>query len=68
MISQSLLRIVLEDRFEGFGSRVKLLRKGRPFWNILDEYGIFSSVIRVPMTFPPEKLNEIGRASCRERV
>ena len=31
--------------------RVKLLRKGRPFWNILDEYGIFSSVIR-----------EIGRA------
>ncbi|MBT7211999.1 MAG: nucleotide pyrophosphatase, partial [Candidatus Scalindua sp.] len=36
---------------------VKLLRKGRPFWNILDEYGIFSSIIRVPMTFPPEKLN-----------
>ena len=39
--------------------RVKLLRKGRPFWNILDEYGIFSSVIRVPMTFPPEKLNGV---------
>ena len=39
--------------------RVKLLRKGRPFWNILDEYGIFSSIIRVPMTFPPEKLNGV---------
>ena len=38
---------------------VKLLRKGRPFWNVLDEYGIFSSVIRVPMTFPPEKLNGV---------
>ncbi|MBT5305170.1 MAG: nucleotide pyrophosphatase, partial [Candidatus Scalindua sp.] len=31
---------------------VKLLRNGRPFCNILDEYGIFSSIIRVPMTFP----------------
>jgi predicted AlkP superfamily phosphohydrolase/phosphomutase len=38
-------------------SRIKLLRKGRPFWNTLDEYGIFSSIIRVPMTFPPEKLH-----------
>jgi predicted AlkP superfamily phosphohydrolase/phosphomutase len=39
--------------------KIKLLRKGRPFWNILDEYGIFSSIIRVPMTFPPEKLNGV---------
>jgi len=37
--------------------RLKLLRKGRPFWNILGEQGIFSSIIRVPITFPPEKFN-----------
>src|SRR5262245_33162375 len=60
---------------------VRLLRKSKPFWNILGEHGIFSSIIRVPITFPPEKLRgvllsamcvpdlrEIGRASCRERV
>ena len=36
---------------------IKLLRKGRPFWEVLGEYGIFSSIIRVPMTFPPQKLH-----------
>ncbi|MFQ5900218.1 MAG: alkaline phosphatase family protein [Thermodesulfobacteriota bacterium] len=36
---------------------IRLLRKGKPFWNTLSEYGIFSSIIRVPITFPPEKLN-----------
>ena len=39
--------------------KIKLLRKGKPFWNVLDNYGIFSSIIRVPMTFPPEKLNGV---------
>ncbi|MHC4267349.1 MAG: alkaline phosphatase family protein [Planctomycetota bacterium] len=39
--------------------RIKLLRKGKPFWNVLDKYDIFSSIIRVPMTFPPEKLNGV---------
>lgn len=39
--------------------RVKLLRKSKPFWNILGEYGIFSSVIRIPITFPPEKLKGV---------
>lgn len=34
---------------------IRLLRKGVPFWKILGEHGIFSSVIRVPITFPPEK-------------
>ena len=34
---------------------IRLLRKGKPFWNILGEHGIFTSVIRVPITFPPEK-------------
>jgi len=39
-----------------FGKAViKGLRKGTPFWHWLGEAGIFSSVIRVPVTFPPEK-------------
>ena len=34
---------------------IKLLRKSQPFWKVLGEYGIFSTVLRVPITFPPEK-------------
>ena len=34
--------------------RIRLFRKAPPFWRILGEHGIFSSVIRVPVTFPPE--------------
>jgi len=34
---------------------IRLLRKGKPFWKSLGEHGIFSNVIRVPITFPPEK-------------
>ena len=36
-------------------SDVKGLRKGTPFWHWLGKAGIFCSVIRVPVTFPPEK-------------
>src|SRR5262249_32098416 len=28
-------------------------------WNYLGDHGIFSSIIRVPITFPPEKLNGV---------
>ncbi len=38
---------------------VRLLRKGKPFWKTLGEHGIFSSVIRVPITFPPEKFRGV---------
>ena len=34
---------------------IRLLRKAVPFWKILGDHGIFSNVIRVPITFPPEK-------------
>jgi predicted AlkP superfamily phosphohydrolase/phosphomutase len=34
---------------------IKLLRRGQPFWKILGQHGVFSNVIRVPITFPPEK-------------
>src|SRR5262245_43224647 len=40
-------------------SDVRLLRKSRPFWNYLSDRGIFSSIIRVPITFPPEKLRGV---------
>ena len=36
-------------------SEVKGLRKGTPFWHWLGKAGVFCSVIRVPVTFPPEK-------------
>ncbi len=36
-------------------SEVKGLRKGTPFWHWLGQAGVFCSVIRVPVTFPPEK-------------
>ena len=34
---------------------IRGLRKSIPFWKILGEKGIASTVLRVPITFPPEK-------------
>ena len=38
---------------------MRLLRKSQPFWSILGKYGIFSCVLRVPITLPPEKLRGV---------
>jgi predicted AlkP superfamily phosphohydrolase/phosphomutase len=38
---------------------VRLLRKSKPFWSILSKHGIFNCVLRVPITFPPEKLRGV---------
>jgi len=38
---------------------IRLLRKSRPFWQVLSEYGIFNCIIRVPITFPAEKLRGV---------
>jgi predicted AlkP superfamily phosphohydrolase/phosphomutase len=38
---------------------IRLLRKSRPFWNYLGDHGIVSSVLRVPITFPPESLRGV---------
>lgn len=35
--------------------RFRLLRKSRPFWSILGEHHIWSTVLRVPITFPPDR-------------
>lgn len=34
---------------------IKGTRKSVPFWKILGDNGIFSTVLRIPVTFPPEK-------------
>jgi predicted AlkP superfamily phosphohydrolase/phosphomutase len=40
-------------------TQIKGMRKGTPFWHWLGKAGIFSSVIRVPVTFPPEKFQGV---------
>lgn len=34
---------------------LKLMRKSRPFWDVLGRYQVPCSILRVPITFPPEK-------------
>ena len=34
---------------------LSLLRRSQSFWSILGKHGIFSTILRVPITFPPEK-------------
>ncbi len=63
----SSTRIETPSRFINIGkysiplekAKIKGLRRGKPFWHVLAEHGIFSSVIRVPMTFPPERFNGV---------
>jgi len=38
--------------------RVELLRRGRPFWDVLERHGIETTIIRMPANFPPS-----GRAT-----
>ncbi len=53
------LRIPLER-----GS-AELLRKSRPFWTILGEHQVNCTILRIPVTFPPEKFRgRILSAMC----
>jgi predicted AlkP superfamily phosphohydrolase/phosphomutase len=36
---------------------VEMRRKSEPFWKILDRHGIQSTILRVPVTFPPDDFN-----------
>jgi predicted AlkP superfamily phosphohydrolase/phosphomutase len=36
---------------------LRLLRGSKPFWSILGDYLIWSTVLRVPITFPPDKFH-----------
>jgi predicted AlkP superfamily phosphohydrolase/phosphomutase len=35
------------------GGSVELLRRGRPFWEVLEQRGIETTIIRMPANFPP---------------
>jgi hypothetical protein len=39
---------------------IRLLRKGRPLWSILGEHGVFSTIVRMPITFPPERFRGVA--------
>jgi predicted AlkP superfamily phosphohydrolase/phosphomutase len=34
---------------------VKMMRRSRPFWDDLGRHGVPSSILRVPITFPPDR-------------
>lgn len=59
----SSARVGTVDRFLTIGRyRVPLrkpelrrLRKSKPFWTILGEHRIWSTILRVPITFPPDR-------------
>lgn len=36
---------------------VEMRRKSKPFWKLLGEQAIASTIVRVPITFPPEKFH-----------
>jgi predicted AlkP superfamily phosphohydrolase/phosphomutase len=35
------------------GGSIELLRRGKPFWEVLEERGIETTIIRMPANFPP---------------
>lgn len=39
------------------------LRKSKPFWTLLGELRIFSAILRVPITFPPDKFSGVQLAA-----
>jgi predicted AlkP superfamily phosphohydrolase/phosphomutase len=51
------------DRFLNIGKwriplqkpELRLLRKSKPFWTLLGEAKIWSTILRVPITFPPDR-------------
>lgn len=44
-------------KFKHAKTEVSITRKSQPFWKILGKHGVFSNVIRVPISYPPEKFN-----------
>ncbi|MDE0585602.1 MAG: alkaline phosphatase family protein [Planctomycetota bacterium] len=56
---KALIKIGKKEFFKRPTSSMRLLRKGTPWWKTLGEKGIFSNIIRVPITFPPEEFNGV---------
>ena len=40
-------------QFPLVSGNVELLRRGRPFWEVLEQHGIQATIIRMPANFPP---------------
>jgi predicted AlkP superfamily phosphohydrolase/phosphomutase len=58
-------RRLLGLRIEKRQASVVITRKSQPFWKILGAHGVFSNIIRVPISYPPEKFNgNILSAMC----
>ncbi len=59
----SSVRIGTVDRFWKLGKyriplakpELRLLRKSKAFWSILGEQSVWSTILRMPVTFPPER-------------
>jgi len=39
---------------------MQLRRKSQPFWKVLGDHGVFSTILRVPISFPPEKFHGVS--------
>ncbi len=39
--------------------KIERLRKSKPFWEVLGDSGIFSNILRVPITFPPDRFHGV---------
>lgn len=44
----------------GTRASVRMLRKSKPFWKILGDHGLFSTILRVPISFPPEPFRGVS--------
>ena len=42
---------------------IRSLRKSKPFWTVLGEAGVFSAVLRVPITFPCDRFEGVQLAA-----
>lgn len=66
----SSTRIRTRTRRVGFGPLsveracpvVQLEQQGRAFWEVLGEHGVFSAVMRVPITYPPPSFRGVALA------
>jgi len=56
---KALIKIGKLEMFKRPSSSIRLLRKGTPWWKTLGDKKIFSNIIRVPITFPPEKFHGV---------
>lgn len=70
VLSSSDIRIVsrtlnlgLAELPAGRRAVYRLLQKSQPFWKLLGAQGVWSSILRVPITFPPQKFKN-GTLLC----